>query len=275
MDKRYLQLYSLGSDLRDDFEGSLTKVAEMGYTGVEFAGGFYGGKTVTELKALLSGLGLEALSSHLQSAMVPDQLDYAVELGLKYIIDPMNNFSDYDSAMRFAETLNATGKLCADRGIRFGYHNHRHEFLEGPDGYLLETLMKNTDPKLVCFQLDVGWAACSGVDSAAFITKHAGRFPLIHVKECNKVAGAEKPADYSAYPKDEYGRPVIPEEVRARNRAIRSFNGPSGEGIIDWPKVVAAANAQGAEGYIVEREYIYAGTIFECVKADCDFLKTL
>ena len=48
--KAYLQTYSLGRALRDDFEGSLKKLAEMGYAGVEFAG-FYGDlSAVTDIK---------------------------------------------------------------------------------------------------------------------------------------------------------------------------------------------------------------------------------
>ena len=58
MDKVYLQTYSLGRAMMDDFQGSLKKIADIGYAGVEFAGG-YGGMTAPELKAYLEELGLE------------------------------------------------------------------------------------------------------------------------------------------------------------------------------------------------------------------------
>ena len=38
-----LQLYSVRFDMAEDFYGTLKKVADMGYDGVEFAG-FYGDK---------------------------------------------------------------------------------------------------------------------------------------------------------------------------------------------------------------------------------------
>lgn len=275
MDKRYIQLYSLGNELSKDFVGSLNKIAEIGYTGVEFAGAYYGGIDAKTLKGTLDGLKLDPLSSHIASAQVPGQLNYAVELGLKYIIDPMSSLSTYEEALAFAEKLNETGKLCLEQGIAFGYHNHRHEFLEGKDGYLLETLLLNTNPDWVCFQLDVGWATCAGVDVPAFLKKYPGRFKLIHVKECAKVAGPEKMPDFSKFPVDENGRLQIPPEIIAKFMEENKWNVPSGQGIIDWPKVRDAALAQGTEAFIIEREFDYANDIFKCVAEDCRYLESL
>ena len=43
-----LQLYTVRGSLSSDFEGTLKRVKEMGYDGVEFAGLF--GKTAAEVK---------------------------------------------------------------------------------------------------------------------------------------------------------------------------------------------------------------------------------
>ena len=275
MEKRFIQLYSLKDELAKDFTGALKRVAEIGYTGVEFAGGFYGNMSAAELKKTLSDLKLEALGSHIATAQVPEQLDYASELGVRYIIDPMAALSNYEEALAFAAKLNDIGKVCMERGIAFGYHNHRHEFLEGKDGYLLETLLHNTNPEWVCFQLDVGWAACAGVDVPVFLRKYAGRFKLIHVKECSTVAGPEKMPDFSKFPRDGNGRPQIPPEVLSKFREESKWNVPSGKGVINWQAVRDAALAQRAEAFIVEREYDYAGDIFKCVAEDCSYLKSL
>ena len=275
MEKRYIQLYSIREEVGKDFVGALKRVAEIGYTGVEFFGGVYGGLEAKELKNILSGLGLEGLSSHIMSDQVPKQLKYAEELGLKYLIDPMKNMATYEDAAAFSKVLNETGKMCKDSGIKFGYHNHRHEFLESKDGTLMETMIVNTDPNLVCFQLDVGWATCAGCDVPAFINKYAGRFKLIHVKECAKVAGAEAMLDWSKFPKDKDGRPQIPPEVIKKFQEENKWNVASGKGVIDWPVVRDAALAQGTEGFIIEREYDYAGDIYKCVEEDCAYLKSL
>jgi len=275
MEKRYIQLYSLKDVIGDDFAAVLRRVKEIGYTGVEFAGGFYGGYEAAELKALLAEIGLEPLSSHIMTAQIPGQIAYAKELGIKYLIDPMAPINTYEDAIEAAGKFNEAGKLCADAGISFGYHNHRHEFLPGKDGYLLETVILNTDPKLVCFQLDVGWAACSGADSVALINKYPGRFKLIHLKECSHVAGPEPMPDFTKIPRDENGRPIIPPEVLEKILAQLKWNAPSGKGIIDWKAVKDAAIAQGVEGFVVEREYNYADDIWKCIEEDCAFIKAL
>ena len=275
MDNRYIQLYSIKDETAKDFAGALKRVAEIGYTGVEFAGGNYGDIKAGELKKILADLGLEPLSTHIMSDQVPAQVEYAAELGVKYMIDPMKSMETYEDAAAFAETLNKMGKICKDKGIRFGYHNHRHEYLESKDGTLMDTLLINTDPDLVCFQLDVGWATCAGCDVPAFINKYAGRFKMIHVKECSKVAGPEKMPDFSKFPRDEQGRPQIPPEVIQKFREQNQWNVAAGKGIIDWKVVRDAALAQGAEAFIIEREFDYLGDIFKCVAEDCEFLKSL
>ncbi|MCL2379073.1 MAG: sugar phosphate isomerase/epimerase [Defluviitaleaceae bacterium] len=274
MDKRYIQLYSLKDETAKDFKKTLQRVKDIGYTGVEFAGDF-GGLSAAELKAFLAEVGLEALGCHVMSPMIPNMLDFAAELGVKYLIDPLAMINTYEDAVSWAEKFNEAGKLCADRGIRFGYHNHRHEFLPGKDGYLLETVLLNTDPAHVCLQLDVGWAACAGVDPVGFINKHAGRVKLIHLKECSHVAGAEAFPDLSQYPKGENGRPQIPPEIIEAILAQLKWNAPAGKGIINWTAVRDAAIAQGAEGFIVEREYDYAGDIWKCVEEDHSFIQLL
>ena len=275
MEKRYIQLYSIKEETAKDFLGALKRIAQIGYTGVEFAAGEYGGLSAADLKKNMLEIGLESLSTHIMSDMVPGHLDYAAELGVKYIIDPMQNMTTYEEAAKFAEKLNETGKLAKEKGLQFGYHNHRHEFLESKDGTLMDTLIINTDPDLVCFQLDVGWATCAGIDVPAFIAKYAGRFKMIHVKECSTVAGAEPMPDFAKFPRDENGRPQIPPEVIKAWQEQNKWNVATGKGIIDWAVVRDAALAQGAEAFIVEREYDYLGDIFKCVEADCAYLKGL
>ena len=213
MDKRYIQLYSIQEATEKDFIGSLQRVAEIGYTGVEFATGNYGGLQAGELKKVLADLALDPLSTHIVTDQVASHVDYAIDLGLKYIIDPWADMKTYEDAAAFAEKLNKAGKICKDKGISFGYHNHAHEFAECKDGTLMDTLLMNTDPDLVCFQLDVGWSTIAGYDALDYFKKYAGRFKLIHVKE--------------------------------------SGDKPTGKGVINWPAIRDAALAQGAEALIL------------------------
>ena len=274
MEKRYVQMSSVLREARDDYEGAIRRMKEIGYTGLEFAFAF-GGMELNDMKALLAELGLDPISAHIRLDQIPEHLEYAAELGLRYIVDPMARFSTYDEAVEYAKKLNETAELCKKYGLMLGYHNHSHEFLQSKDGTLYDTLLLNTDPDLVCFQMDVGWVTSAGVDAIALIKKYSGRFKMIHVKECSEVAGPEQIPDFASIPRDAEGRPVFPPEMLKRMEDERKRNVPAGKGIIDWSAVKAAAEAQGAEAFIIERANNYLDDIFECLREDCDFLKGL
>ena len=275
MQKVYLQTYSLGRAVREDFLGSLEKVAQIGYTGVEFAGG-YGGMEADKLKAYLQQLDLEPISTHVGLEVIEEQLPFLAELGVSYVVCPGTQFPTYERTLEVANELNRLGKLAAEYGLKVGYHNHTHEFATFHDQYVLDILMDNTDPQYVLFQLDVGWATCAGIDVPAYLEKHSGRIQLIHVKETNQVIGVQKPHDFSKFAKDENGRPIIPQEVLDEMAAVQKTNCPTGEGIIDWQKVCDTASANGAKAFIIEREYDYKGDdIFSCVAEDLAHMKTI
>ena len=58
-------------------------------------------------------------------------------------------------------------------------------------------------------------------------------------------------------------------------RAERTWNTALGQGMVDWKRVKAVADAQGAKGYIDEREHDYCGDIFKCIEEDAKFLHQL
>ncbi|HEY6783347.1 MAG TPA: hypothetical protein VI159_00260, partial [Gemmatimonadales bacterium] len=68
-----LQLYTVRDLLKTDFEGTLKKVAAIGYKEVELTDFF--GRTSSEVKVLLDGLGLSPVSMHFDYAKLPAGLD--------------------------------------------------------------------------------------------------------------------------------------------------------------------------------------------------------
>ena len=282
MEKVYLQLYSLGHEL-NDFPKALEKVAAIGYAGVEFADN-YGGLTGAELKQKLAGYGLEGLSAHVGCDKLPEQVEMLAEAGVRYVVDPFGRFSNGEETLRMAEKLNKAGELCRQHGMVFGYHNHTQEFnplsesdphADASCAYLLDLLIAHTDPALCMFQLDVGWAAAAGVDPVAYIQKHAGRIRLIHAKEAGKVLGVKPPVDFSKMTFDSEGRPIFTDEMKRAFKEVQETNVATGQGIVDWAAVKRAADAQGAEAYIVEREWDYLNDIYACVQADYTYLKEI
>ena len=227
-----LQLYTLRSETAKDFLGTLARVAEIGYRAVEFAG--YGNVPVADLRAALAHHGLRAPSAHVPLAhlegRLPDALAELQQLGCAYAVVPFvpeDRRADLAGARQLAASLNRIGAACKDAGLVFAYHNHAFEFapLPGADGQhtLFDILVEETDPSLVAFEPDLYWIAYAGLDPLPLLHRHAGRFPLVHLKD---MAPGPDHAD-----------------------------APVGDGTLPWPDLLPAARTAGAHWFIVEQDH--------------------
>lgn len=280
MDNINLALYSFGFDSPLPMDEKLRITADIGFAGVEFAGG-YGGVDAAGMKKLLKQYNLAAVSSHVQAASVAENLPFMAEVGGKMLVVPGYPFSTKAEAVECAEMLNKAGREAAKYGIRVGYHNHTGEFWVDEGRPLLDYIIEYSDPALVSIQLDCGWASAAGIDPVAYINAHAGRIIAVHVKENNAVIGPDRPRspkeerEHPMFKLDEQGRPIIPPEILKKFEEIGKMNAPTGQGIVDWKAVKAAADAQGCLAYIVEREWSYnvPPDRVQCLREDFAYLK--
>ncbi len=183
-----LELYTVRDETSRDFAGTLRSVAQLGYSGVEFAG--YGNLNAQEMAALLAETGLRVAGTHvrleeLQGLRLDESIRYCKDIGCSILVLPSlpHEWRSLAGIEELAPQLNAIGQQCREHGIIFGYHNHDFEFVRVHDSYLLEHLLHLTDAALVAIELDVYWAAYAGVDPLAFLQEHAGRIALIHLKD--------------------------------------------------------------------------------------------
>lgn len=186
-----LQLYTLRDATAENMEGTLRKVAAMGYEGVEFAG--YGGIEAEAMRDLLQELNLKAIGSHIGLQALEERLDeeiaYLNTIGGMYAICPY-----LPGDMRGAEAWPITiqkfeqiGKRFREAGITFAYHNHAFEFEVKIDGeFAFDALYNRVDPQYLQVEMDIGWVQFAGVDPLAYIAKYAGRLPLLHLKDFRK-----------------------------------------------------------------------------------------
>jgi len=221
-----LQLYTVREDTAKDFVGTLRRVAEIGYRAVELAG--TGGLSAVDLKAALDDLGLRVAGSHLGLDALTTNFDATAQynriIGNPFLVCPGVPEERRNSAAAWrdlAKTFNEIGKKAHAAGFGVAYHNHNAEFTTYDGQAGLDIFLADTDPKLVGVELDVFWARYAGVDPAAYMAKHPGRFPLLHLKDMAK---------------DE-----------------KSF-AEVGEGIIDFKAIFAQAKAAGAQWNIVEQD---------------------
>jgi sugar phosphate isomerase/epimerase len=177
-----IQLYSLRDVAPKDVPGTLSKVAAMGYEGVEFAG--YYNLEGNALKKLLDDCGLRCAGTHLGlDALEGDAFEKTVAmnkiLGNDRLIVPG---ADLQNLTRTIARLNAAHVRAKACGLRVGFHNHTQEF-DIENGVTKFDRMFSETPADFLMQLDIGWAACAGQDVPAILRKYGKRIETVHVKE--------------------------------------------------------------------------------------------
>lgn len=190
-----IQLFTLRSILAEDLEGTLAALADIGYRKVELAGTH--GRSAAEFRAILDRHGLRATSSHVGiDGDFQRTLEDANILGQRFLCLPFADPGDADGYRRLAEQLNEAGEAARAAGLRFGYHNHAHEFqvVEGDTrGY--DILVAETDRRLVHLQLDLYWAVAGGADPVVLFNQAGGRFLQFHVKDMAPDGGFADPGE--------------------------------------------------------------------------------
>lgn len=183
-----LQLYTLRKETEKDFMGTLEKVAEIGYKGVEFAG--FGDIPPAQMKECLDRLGLKAVGSHTPVDLLKNNIDKVFEynniIGNSYIICPYNEYKSKKDFLEAAKLYNEIGRKCKEKGFIFCYHNHDHEFQVFDGEYGLDIIFKNTDPEFVKTEIDTCFVKVAGLDPASYIRKYSGRSPLLHLKDVSE-----------------------------------------------------------------------------------------
>ena len=274
-----LQLYTVGDDLKQDFDGTLAAVAKIGYRSVELAG--LSGHTVAEWHQSLDRTQLKCPSMHApphaKSGISLDDpgalADAAHALGAGTIICPIFNLPERfsptplpgedggkmlarlgasmtpDDWKRNAEYLNTKGKALKQYGLRFGYHNHNVELAPLGAGTGLAELIRGTDPALVSFEMDAGWVVAAGADPLALLAAHPGRFSAMHVK------------DVKAGTHPNFSLQMDPCEV--------------GQGTIDWKTLLSKAHAANVHQFYVEQEPPFNKPRLESVAISFKYLNGL
>ncbi len=182
-----IQLYTLRSLTEKDLEGTLARLADIGYAEVEFAG--YFGKTPEQVRTMLLKNRLSSPSSHIPLPANDDAWERALAdartIGHEWAVIPWLEPPMRTEWARFADRLNHLATMARAAGLRFAYHNHDFEFVQEGSGTVMDLLLKNTDPSLVDFEMDLYWVTKAGADPLDLIARYPKRFPLMHAKDAS------------------------------------------------------------------------------------------
>lgn len=232
-----LQLYSLRNQIPKDVPGMLKRVHDMGITDVE-AAGFYG-KSAAEFRKELDAAGLHASGAHFQWDEFSKNIDAIIKdakaIGAEYITLPWiphtGRFTE-EKAHEAAGKFNEWGRKCMDAGLKFTYHPHGYEFTASGDGTVFDQLVKETDPALANFELDIFWAYHGGADPVKLMQRYPNRFVQMHLKDMRK--GVKVPQTT--------GKEDVENDVAM------------GTGQLDLPAIIKEAQRVGIRHYYIEDE---------------------
>ncbi|MCD8078928.1 MAG: sugar phosphate isomerase/epimerase [Bacteroides sp.] len=210
-----IQLYSVrdligsyGRQTGTDYTTVLKLLAEMGYTGVEAAsysdGKFYD-RTPEQFRKDVEEAGLQVLSSHCTKPLTPEELasgDFTGSLkwwdeciaahkaaGMTYIVTPWLDVpATVKDLKTYCDYYNEIGRRCKAQGLKYGYHNHAHEFQKVEDSVMmLDYMLEHTDPEYVFFEMDVYWVMYGRQSPVDYFHKYPGRFTVLHIKDHREI----------------------------------------------------------------------------------------
>lgn len=226
-----LELYSVRDALKQDSEGTLRAVAQMGYQAVEFYAPYFEWTETQakETRRLLDDVGMRCYSTHNNADYLdPKNINHARDLNLilgsKYVVlawsDPKTGV---DGWKEIADKLNGAAETLEPSNLKPGYHNHQAEWAPVNGQRPIEIIAKNTKPS-VMLQLDVGTCLEAGADPIAWIRANPGRIRSIHCKDWSPDPGI-------------------------------GYKTLFGEGKADWKGIFQAAESVGGvEYYLIEQE---------------------
>jgi len=239
-----LQLFTVRDALQEDFDGTLARVAAIGYREVEFAG--YFGRSAQEVRASLLRTQLVAPAAHIPLDAIgggwEGVIDNALAIGHRYlVVASIAGVTDIDGYRRIAERFNHAGEVARKAGLRFAYHNHDFEFAKLAGKLPYDVLLEATDPQYVCFEMDLYWITKGGQNPLTYFARWPGRIQMVHVKDAAAAA------------------PYRMMDV--------------GAGVIDWAAVLGRGTEAGVRHFFVEHDE--ASDPFASIAASYAYLRNL
>jgi sugar phosphate isomerase/epimerase len=190
-----VQLYTVRNEMEKDFEGTLKRIAELGYNELEFAGLY--NRDPKEVRTLVEKLGMKVVGSHINSEKLKTNPEDAIaetkSLGAKYMIlawFPPEQRKTLDDWKNWVVLINKVAKMSHEKGIQFLYHNHNFEF-EPVEGIVpFDLMLETVDRRYVKFEIDLYWLKLAGRDPEKLFAKYPKGFPLVHIKDMSKTENA-------------------------------------------------------------------------------------
>jgi sugar phosphate isomerase/epimerase len=259
LDRLGVALYTVRDQMQADAAGTLKAIAGLGYRYIES-----GLRPSLDAAAKAAGLGQASayaptylvtgnrLAWSGSGELLPEDytwanaVDEAKARGLEYLVVVYLMKAErggLDVYRDLAARLTKAGEACRKAGLGLAYHAHAFEYEPIGGTRPIDVLLGETHD-LVGLELDTFWASIAGVDPVKMVETHAGRVPLVHLKD--KAPGT----------------PVQYDEGKVPHEAFKEV----GAGEIDYRRFFAAAEKAGVKYYYVEQDYTVGSTPLDSLR---------
>lgn len=180
-----VQLYSVREAAGKDFPGTLRRIAEMGYAGVEFAG--LHGHSAKEIARIVKDLGMVSSSAHVgmpTKENIDQLVDDARTLGYKFLVTGFgpDDMKTEDGIKACIEKFARAAETVKPHGLTLTMHNHWWEFDRTFGGKTPYEMILAAVPDMAS-ELDIYWSTHGGADTPQVVRTWGKRIPLLHVKD--------------------------------------------------------------------------------------------
>jgi len=234
---------------REDTLRTFDKIAEIGYKSVQVSGMSKDVMPAEDIASELKQRGIRICATHEPGDDILNNTDQVIErlkkLGTKHTAYPFPRGVDVyspEAVRSWISKLDEAGQKLKEAGLSLSYHNHHIEFLHIDGKTILDHIYEGTSPDHLKAELDTYWVQRGGGCILSWIAKMKNRMPLLHIKDF--CLTAEKEPDFA--------------EI--------------GDGNMDFPSIIKAAEASGCESFVVEQDTCH-GDPFDSIAQSFAYIK--
>lgn len=179
---------------------------------------------------------------------------------------PFTAMTSKAATEEWAASVEPYAARLAEQGITLCYHNHHVDLIQF-EGERIFDIVRRVAPSLL-FEVDLHWVQRGGMAPLDMLEAYAGACKLIHVKDFRV---APMPAD-------------AVERFEAKELDMKDFYGiflslaqfaEVGQGNMNWPALLPAAEKAGAEYFLIEQDDTYGRDPIDCIRESREYLKSI
>lgn len=262
---------------KDGMYSALSRLAELDIRCVEISQIPMSEKNTADLERAKSELGFEigALSVSIKQKAGIDSLESEFEkivsdckrLGVRFVrigMMPFEAMVSKEATEAWAREANPYAEKLLENGITLCYHNHHADLIQF-EGERIFDIVRRVAPAMM-FEVDLHWVQRGGMAPLDMLEQYSGICKLIHVKDYRVSALPQEAIDLFESGKFQEGYDKFVNIIQFAE---------VGQGNMNWPKILPAAEKAGAEYFFIEQDMTYGRDPFDCIRDSREYLTSI